>query len=218
MLRLILIVLSILEIVAFSPPAAAQAKVDCRMPNGANDSGWIIVRSTSTDLTSLPGYNYEIVRDYIPSRPMPLEIRLRDRFVVTSASDDRLLLVHQRQHALKGYRAIAESALTLDSSGLWARGPALHGTLGQVGEYVIYKLKDSGTQGGATTCKHSKHAQDGNTGVCRSLLIEYFDDYDAANFPKKPEHNTNVFEGILSTKCVRPIAETDEGDGDHGPD
>lgn len=197
--------------ILFAVSSSAEAGLYCR--HGPDGMKWVIYSSTVDDFTTQVDRNYEIAATYgIPGHD--IEIRLDDRFVMTKRLDDRIDLKQLRKKAGVFSELVGTGVLTVDGTSLWARGPAKDPNGNEVGEYVMFRIPDTG-QLGQPGCKHDGRP---SSDRCQAMHFEYFDDDDKTNFPHKPKLNSNVLPIAAMDECRSPPAEAGDGDGDEGPD
>lgn len=204
------------------PAAEAEAPASnpfrCRIYPPDPSSSRVVQHSEPADFTSDRGHHYQIVDDY-EANPDPssrITINEKDRITLTMAADKRIMLSHTRWIATMGARVEVGSArLAVDSSGYWARGEARTcSTCAPVGEYVIFRLFDRGhAHSTHSTCRHEQLNGPGTT--CKVMHFEYFDDIVPGHDSHKPDLLTNVL-APSAGKCPEK-SQSDEGDGDHGP-
>lgn len=198
---------------AVSPAARLLANPShCRFGK-AIDHLWPIFAISLADLKTGPDSNWYILHDFVLYPPNPgIKIDEEDRFKITDgATADELNLVHTRP---KTGKEIARATIKMDGS-LWAKGRAVSTATGkEVGDYFVFRIPDNHNNGS----RKCEHPNGDKTKKCASVHIEYFQDGDTANDPFRPVVGTTV-KSIAGAVTCKPIAqETDDGDGDIGPD
>lgn len=205
-----------------------NAQTHCR---SVGHRDWLIREATPAEFSTKKGRSYEI-RAGVGKEDSDIKIRTDDRFHLKKLLDGRIALRQMRTDALTGEYTteVGFATLTVDSSSLWARGAAHMPDGRQVGEYVIFRTPDRGAQV-QISCMHSGR-EPGAEDECYTMLFEYFDDDDKESFRHKPflNHNQNpnpkpdptdkpnVFLVDANRPCNARMLETQDGDGDEGPD
>lgn len=185
----------------------------CRIGTVEN-SRWPISKIEEPDIKSGDKRNYEIVEEYKDSPAARITFDKGDRFKIESANATAPVILKHFRKATE----IARATIKIDqTSGLWASGEAFKtGETESVGEYFVFRTRDA--DGTPWACRHSKN----KGGSCRTLHFEYFDSKDTADIlDKKPKlADNNVVELSKAPGCEEygGSAESDDGDGDEGPD
>lgn len=203
-----------------------NAQTHCR---SVGHRDWLIREATVAEFSTKKGRNYEVLNG-IGKEDSDIEIRADDRFHLKKLLDGRIALRQMRSDTLTGdYTTVVGTAtLTVDSSSLWARGAAHMPDGRQVGEYVVFRTPDSGTP----TSRRCMHAGRNQADRCDTMLFEYFDDDDKESFAQKPfvkqslnpspnpspHDKPNVYPVDANGNCRSLMQETQDGDGDEGPD
>ena len=199
---------------AVSPAARLLAKPShCRLGNTAKQL-WPIFAISLTDLETGPDSNWHILRDHnlYPTNPA-ITIDEKDRFKITDgATAGELTLVHMRPKSGK-YDEIARAKIELDGS-LWAKGRAVSKATGtEVGDYFLFRIPDN-YNNRSGKCGHPNNKATN----CASIHIEYFQFGDKPNEKFRPAVGTTVKQIAGTVTCKKVYFETDDGDGDIGPD
>lgn len=157
-----------------------------------------IVATDTAGFASEPSKSFKIVEDSLTDAT----IRADDLFEMIRQSDGRIRMEQSRNGAI-----VRTAMLTVDSLGLWARGPTMSPA---GGEFVIFRMIDAGTAG-QRPCLHGNAAK-----TCRRLHFEYFNDNDREQDSHRPLLGANVRE-MGASRCASGPQQNDDGDGDHGP-
>ncbi|MCB1601316.1 MAG: hypothetical protein KDI66_14965 [Xanthomonadales bacterium] len=169
---------------------------------------WVIYSTDTTALASDPGSSYEVVSDHKPVKSI---ISRHDNFRLTKNADGTLDLSHHQKTSF-----LNSALLGMDGDGIWAHGRTTADAK-IPGEYFIFKIKDRGIDSNFL-CRHRNAKKTNDPDACKAIHIEFFADSDPWNKDDKPVLNVNVRPISAPQECLEGGAQTDEGDGDHGPD
>lgn len=197
---------------AVSPAARLLANPShCRFGKAINHL-WPIFAVALADLKTGPDSDWYIVHDFVLYPPVrAIEIKKEDRFKITDGvKADELTLVHSRPTTGK---EVARATIRMDGP-LWATGRAVSTATGkEVGDYFVFRIPDNHNNR-PKECKHPNNS----AANCASVHIEYFQDGDTTNDKFRPVVGTTVKPIAGTDTCEIVAFETDDGDGDIGPD
>lgn len=170
---------------------------------------WDIRKAEAADFISDPDMNFEVVKNnFNQGVSSPFKIDNLDTFTGKETSKGiEITYTNLSGQPDKNFSAV----LQLDSSMLWAKGPATLQDGTDAGTIVMLALPD------ANICEHSYYKSHPPRPSCRAVVIEHFDKNDTNAKGDIPEIGRNVFP-IGDQNCkTGELLETSDGEGHQGP-